>query len=532
MLRILVKKQLAEIFRSYFYDPKSGKARSHGATVGFLIGFALLMVGLLGGMFTMFAVLLCPSFVAADMGWMYFTLFSLIALALGVFGSVFNTYAGLYLAKDNDLLLSMPIPVRYIMISRLLGVYLTGLMYAGVVILPAIVVYLIMARVTVSAVVGCLLLLLLLSVIVLFFSCLLGFAVARISLKLKRRGIVTVLISLVFLGAYYLFYFRAQEIITSLLADLGAWGARLQSAYPLYLLGRVGEGDLFAMLTVTAAVALLSALLWFVMSHSFLRIATAQGGTARRTYREKRASVRSASRAMLGKELARFVGSPSYMLNCGLGLVFLLAVAVLILVKGGELTAQLGAEELAAFLPFVPLFFVGIMGALTGMVDVTSPSVSLEGQSVWIAHSLPISPWVCLRAKLMLHIVLTAPLVLVCSVIGIAVFRPSLPGGVLMLLIPQVTVLFQAELGLAINLLHPVLNWSNEIYPIKQSLSVFLSLLAGLLIGAAPIPVGLLLGAFLGATVLLLIWGILLLGASVGILLWLRGPGAKRFARV
>lgn len=532
MLRLLVKKQLAEIFRSYFYDPKSGKARSRGVTVGFLVGFALLMIGLLGGMFTVLAVMLCSAFIEADMGWMYFTLFSLIALALGVFGSVFNTYAGLYLAKDNDLLLSMPIPVRYIMIARLLGVYLVGLMYAGVVILPAIVVYLIMARVTVPAVVGCLLLLLLLSVIVLFLSCLLGFAIARISLKLKRKGIVTVLLSLLFLGAYYFLYFRAQEIITALLADLGAWGARLQRAYPLYLVGRVGEGDPLAMLIVTAAVALLSALLWLVMSRSFLRIATAQSGTVRRVYREKRTNVRSVSRAMLGKELARFVGSPSYMLNCGLGLVFLLAAAVLILVKGGELTAQLGAEEFTSFSPFIPLFVVGILGALTGTVDVTSPSVSLEGQSVWIVHSLPISPWVCLRAKLMLQIVLTAPLVLLCSVIGIAVFRPSLPGGVLMLLIPQVTVLFQAALGLMINLLHPVLNWTNEIYPIKQSMSVFLSLLAGLIVGAAPIPVGLLLGAFLGAVVPLLIWGILLLGASVGILLWLRGPGARRFARV
>lgn len=121
---------------------------------------------------------------------------------------------------------------------------------------------------------------------------------------------------------------------------------------------------------------------------------------------------------------------------------------------------------------------------------------------------------------------------LICSVIGIVVFRPSLLGGVLMLLIPQVTVLLQAALGLMINLLHPVLHWSNEIYPIKQSMSVFLSLLAGLLVGAAPIPVGLLLGVVLGATVPLLIWGILLLGASVGILLWLRGPGARRFARV
>ena len=81
------------------------------------------------------------------MGWLYFALMSLLAIFLGAFGSVFNTYSGLYFAKDNDLLLSLPIPVRTLMASRLLTVYLMGLMYSAVVILPAVIVY----WVTVSA---------------------------------------------------------------------------------------------------------------------------------------------------------------------------------------------------------------------------------------------------------------------------------------------------------------------------------------------------------------------------------------------
>ena len=55
------------------------------------------------------------------MGWLYFTLMGLVAIFLGAFGSVFNTYSSLYLAKDNDLLLSLPIPVRVIIASRLLS---------------------------------------------------------------------------------------------------------------------------------------------------------------------------------------------------------------------------------------------------------------------------------------------------------------------------------------------------------------------------------------------------------------------------
>ena len=58
MLKILVKKQMAEIFRSYFYDSKKNKARSKGATAAYFVLFALLMAGILG-IFAVLAKTLC-----------------------------------------------------------------------------------------------------------------------------------------------------------------------------------------------------------------------------------------------------------------------------------------------------------------------------------------------------------------------------------------------------------------------------------------------------------------------------------------
>ena len=52
MLSALLKKQLQEIFRSYFYNAKQGKARSRASTVGYFAFFAVLMVGVLGGVLT------------------------------------------------------------------------------------------------------------------------------------------------------------------------------------------------------------------------------------------------------------------------------------------------------------------------------------------------------------------------------------------------------------------------------------------------------------------------------------------------
>ena len=256
MLKTLLKKQMAEIFRNYFYDPKKNKMRSRGATIAYIALYALLMVGLLGGIFALMAVGLCGPLVEGGMGWLYYLLMGLIAVLLGTFGSVFSTYSSLYLSKDNDLLLSMPIPVRCVMASRLLGVYLLGLMYAAVVIVPGVIVYWLTAPVTAGTIVGGVLMVLIVSVIVMVLSCLLGWVVARISLKLKNKSFITVILSLLFLAAYYFVYYKAQALITLLVENAAVYGMKIRgSAYLLYLFGCVGAGDWLAMLIVTVRIS-------------------------------------------------------------------------------------------------------------------------------------------------------------------------------------------------------------------------------------------------------------------------------------
>ena len=174
MLKVLLKKQMTEIFRSYYYDAKKNRARSRLATALYIVLFAVLIVGVLGGIFGYLAYVLCAPLTAVGMDWLYFAIMGLLAVLFGAFGSVFNTYAGLYLAKDNDLLLSMPIPVRTIMTARLLGVYLMGLMYSGIVALSAVVVYAFTASVTAGTVVGALVYVVMISIFVLTLSCALG----------------------------------------------------------------------------------------------------------------------------------------------------------------------------------------------------------------------------------------------------------------------------------------------------------------------------------------------------------------------
>ena len=275
MLKTLLRKQMTEIFRTYFYDTRKSKPRSKASTIFLFVMFGVLMIGVLGTMFTLLSVFLCAPLTEAGLAWMYFTVMALLAILLGAFGSVFNTFAGLYLAKDNDLLLSMPIPVRYILAARLLGVYLLGLMYSGVLLLPAVIVYWCMASFSLQSVLGGILLILTVSGIVLFLSCALGWVVAQISRKLRNKSLITVLISLIFIGAYCFFYAKAQSLMQDLIANADSYGAKIRgAAYPLYLLGRMGVGDPVALLVWIAGTALVLFLTLYIIARGFIRLAT------------------------------------------------------------------------------------------------------------------------------------------------------------------------------------------------------------------------------------------------------------------
>ena len=485
MLKTLLKKQLLELNRSFFYDQKKGKSRSKASSALFIALYALLMVGVLGGVFTMLAVSTCGALLLADMGWLYFLLFSMISVMLGVFGSVFNTYSALYMAKDNDLLLSMPIPTRYILITRLLGVYLMGLMFSAVVIVPAVIVYLVVAPLTLSAVVGCLLLVVQISVLVLILSCALGWVVAKISLKLKNKSFITVIISLAFFAVYYFVCFRANQWISQFVANAAVYGeAIMEAAHPLYVIGRMGEGDWSSILLVVAVTAALFVLTWRLLSRSFIGIATATGQTVRVKYKRTAAKEKSVSGAMLGKELDRFFSSPNYMLNCGLGTVVLPIAGVVLLIKGGSMVEILN-EIFAARAGCAGAVICGIVCAAAGMNDMAVPSVSLEGKSLWIAQSLPVSPWIAVRAKLRVHLLLTGIPALFCAVCGAIVMGGSIAESVLTVAFAAVFILLSACFGLMLGILKPNLTWTSEIVPIKQSGSIMVAMLVSWLYALA-----------------------------------------------
>lgn len=530
MLKILVKKQLAEVFsRTLNRRRKTGKDGKARSSKGMLV-VLIILTAYMAAMFTGMALILSEPLFAVGMGFVYYLLMTSASILFGTLGSVFSTFYTLYLAKDNDLLLSMPIPVRDVIASRLLSVYVIGLFYTSLIMLPTVVVGLIRGGVTVSTLLCGLILALLASLVVLGLSCLLGWVVARLSLRLKNKSWITVLLSLGFLALYYAVYFRIMNRIQDLMQNVILFGQRVKdSAYVLYRFGRIGEGDWPAALLWTLAILAVLVLIWFVMKRSFLATATASAAAGKKTAgREKAIRQGSVSAALLRREWLRFTSSANYMLNCGLGIVMLMGLGVYLAIQGKTLLQYI------VFLPrglegSLPVLLTAACCLLAGMIDISTPSVSLEGKTIWQIQSLPVTAWQVLRAKLELHLGLSAVPLLFCAVVLMILAPATLAQKLLMLAVTMLAGVFNAALGLFLGLKMPNLDWTNEVVPIKQSVAVFISMFAGMCLGIAIGGLYLLFGYRIGPTGWLGVTALLLLAADAALFLWLRGPGVRRF---
>ena len=533
MLKALLKKQFLELNAFYFQNKKTGKNRSKAGTIGFIILYIVLFV-YLAFMFFMLAQSLAGALIPMGYGWLYYALMGLVALAFGVFGSVFNTYAGLYHAKDNELLLAMPIPPRRILLVRMLGVYAMGMLYTCILMVPTIVAGQLNAP-GVWPLISQILLTILLGLVVLALTCFLGWIVALIAARLKNKSFITVILSLALIALYYVIYFRVNTVIRHITEHAEQLDSGMRRLYPIYAFGRAAEGDALSLLAFAAIALALCALCVWIMSRSFIRIVTMNRGDGAKKKDYHTQTVQKAAgapAALLRREFKRFTASPTYMLNCGLGLVLLLAAAVAALIKADAVRGAVEriAQTMPGVTPALPVFLCGAVILMAALNPISAPSISLEGKTIWILQSLPVNASDVLTAKLRMHLYLCAGPTILCAAALAFVLRLDFSVAVYAALLSLLATMLFGSLGLALNLLRPNLSWTNETVPIKQSMPVVVVIFGGWFVAGAVVGLYFLLRSFCPTQYYLL--GCIVVFALLCRLLngWLKRSGAEKFA--
>lgn len=537
MLRALIKKQILEL-STQFLRTKKAVGTMKGAMLALalyiLIAFSLLIASYDNA--RVFGEALFP----IGLNWIYFAFMGIYGIILGTLISMFSADLSFFRAKDNEFLLSMPIAPWKILFAKMTSLYILTTMFSATGAISALAYYNKAGLLTGKILFFGIVMIFAMGLFTLAISCILGYVVAIINNRFKNNSMVTTAISVVLLGVFYYYYFQINKLIAYLIENSASFSAGLKTwAYPVYLYGMGLTGDtksfIFALLI---AVAIFLAI-YFVMTASFVKFATASHGSAKKKYRTDMVRAAGLGTTLLKKEFKRFTSSSIYMMNCGLGSVIMLGMAVAAIVKADALRSFaeflfglfFGEESGAASAASAAIMILAaLLMAISTMNNTTGPSVSLEGKSIWILQSLPVKPIDVFMAKIKMQLYLTVPPMIALSAAVCYVLGFGFAGFAVATAIALCFIVLDATAGLALNVKRPSLDWTNEAAPIKQSLNTMILTLGGWLLTVGFIGLYVLVGEKIGNIAYSGIISCIMIILSAVLFMWLKGRGSRRFS--
>ena len=478
MMRALLKKQLAELLSSFTARRSNGKKRRSGAGMIAIVAVVFLYVAVSFG-FMVYNMALNMNLALAGTGyeWLTYTIYTGAAFTVGLIGSAFAAYSTLYNAKDNDLLLSMPIRPMYVLFARTFGLYLLTAVTEAIILVPLEIVQVICYGLSFGQILSFILTLVRLPRFTFVFSAFLGYLIALAAPKIRNMSIVSTVFLLAFLALYYVVIFRFENWIMQIAANAQSVSSAVKYAFfPFFALGKAWSGSFLWFLAFAALAVLLFFGVYALLSRSFIKLSTASKKTVRRVYTGRQQKAISPFEALLTKELSRLFTSSAYLINALGGILMLLLATVAQFIFRDRLLSlvnlSLGVYDL------LPLFLPLAVSFIAGMCFVTAPSISLEGAYLPILRSFPVSERTILRAKLSTHMIVTAiPGMILHTVLCVSLLLGH-RGLILAILFPFPIFWLSGVLGLIFNLLKPYLDWTNEAVAVKQSPSVLFCMLS------------------------------------------------------
>ena len=462
--------------KSMFYNIQKsfgGSKKGTGALAALLIVFVGFSVeSMLLGTWSQLSM-----FLETDFAWLYFALAALLAFAFGIFGTVFTTQSQMYQAKDNELLLAMPLKPSAIIGSRVVVLYLLTFVFVVAVMAPAGLVYCMEKGFSVSFLVVFLLGMVLIALLTQAVTCLLGWLLHFLLAGVKHKAIIATVFLSVFMIVYIYGINQLENLMLLLVNNGGKIASAIQSfAWPFYAFGVACLGDFVQFVLFAALCLAVFGIVTAILNVTFVK-AMLVGGKTKGVAKQKRdETVRTPMGTICKKEAKRFFSSTTYLTNIGMGLFMVVAFVIAGIVLKEKLVAMLGSMMDGKGDLLIPAILVAGMGFLASMTPISAPSVSLEGKHIWILRSMPIAGADVLKAKLRFHCVASIPVAVVGTLVLGIVYNIGWFETIFAMFGSALMFLLCGILGIVFNMCFPRLDWPNEAAPCKQSMAVFFAM--------------------------------------------------------
>lgn len=476
----------------------------------------LALYGLLVLMLMAYVGLMCYGVVKLRAGSAVPLCLAALSCLVALVFTVLRAGPALYETGDYEMLISLPVRPTAVVVSRFAALYFSNAAMTLAVLVPGMAICGVMMRPHFGFYPMMLLGALILPLVPMTIAMLLGMLVYMISSRLKRRNFAVLVLSLlatlaVMLLPMQLAKMQPERLILSIRGLLDGF----RSFYPpagwfgdAVMAGNWGAYLLFALGSIVFF-GIAAGVVGWKFRGICDRLNSQRG---RRDFRMTAQSRAGVCRALYRREIRRWLASPIYVLNTGIGylMAVLLGVAVIFAGVGAVL------DELPIPLEFAPRMLAFVLAFCYTLSPVTSSTISLEGKSWWLVKSLPVPVKAVMDSKLLVNLALALPCWLVSTLLLLIGLRTEGMESLWLILLPLGYILFSSCLGLRLNLSMPLFTWKNESQPVKQGKPVALCMLCGMASAILPavlmvfIPselwdafsAALLLGLFVGAALL------------------------------
>lgn len=423
-----------------------------------------------------------------NMDYVVLSLFILMTTILTLIEGLYKSSGLLFNCKDDNLLLSLPIKKSTVFFVRIFKFYVFELLYNSMFLLPAMVCYVHWCDVDVLYYVVSFLALLLLPLIPIAISCIIGMIITVISVNFKKKNIVQIIITTLFLLGIMYLSFNLDAFVTKLVRNAVSVNDVITNIYypaGLYikLITDFNITDLIFFIILNVGVfffvIFLLGKMYFNINSNVKRVKESK---EKKYYK---ISVNKPVISLIKKELNRFTTSVVFITNAGFGLVLFIIGCVLLSFNYESISHKLSlmlsmnAVEIKSFIPLLLFGFI-ILSSL--MTSITSSMISLEGKCFNILKSLPVKPYTIIKSKILTAVIVMIICILIGDLIVIMNFHFNVVE-LIMILITSVLLPFISEtIGIIVNLKYPKMDAINDTEVVKQSMSSMLSVFIGMVL--------------------------------------------------
>lgn len=468
-------RDLISLFKIQFLSANglngSGRKKKAANSVGTVLFTVLLMAAAFVGFGYIYSDMFAVSLAASGEIYKLVPVMLAISVFVNFFFSFYSSASALFGFKDYELLSSMPVKTRDVVLAKFMNMYVADLFFSVCIMIPSFIVNAQQGGAADAAFIATYALVILFSpLFAMAASVIVGVAISSFASLFRRRNLVNTVLMLVFMAAFLAFSFSVG--FNSAEGDASGYTGAIEIIYFFtpWLIKAQSE-FVFAVYFILVNVACFAAvavavILLYGKLNSLL--------TARRKVKNftlKESSGKSAFSALFGKELRRVFSCPTYAINCITGAIMSVILAVVLVVVSFAVGFPDGVGDvLVAFFPAV--FSFTFMLAPT-----TVCAVSLEGQAFWVVKTAPVEMRALFHAKLLVNAVFYVPCALVVSVASALVLKISAVTALLAVLSAVLLALLGGSFGLLMNAIFPRFKWENENMVVKQSLPVFLTMI-------------------------------------------------------